>query len=723
MLPLHSHRFSLLLLLVVLAPLVLCAPPKAENGLASRLVQSSINSNRLTAEQKRLTSTLEELLSEQVAQNTSSACVKEYLFLLRNNTALLFRLFDSSGIFPSGVLEGNFQSLGSFPECNELYPLTHYCKLSFSLTSKNKSQEDEEDPIKQISATFGLCLPAQCGEGDLDLVLSVLERLQLSGMFVDRNTTSVVCLPPKPELDRDGIAGIVVLSVMGLVVLLCTAFHYCYPNGGVIVTASSSIPENLALLNETQKSNPTTYSKLFLAVRSFSILYNLPRLLDSGGRGQMTSLNGARVVSICWVILCHTFIWSQADTVDILRAFKSISTFSFQVISNGWSSVDSFFFLSGFLVAFLSIKELKKKGKIPWFLFYFHRIWRLTPVYMFVVFLTITVEPQWLMGPNSVAMNEADSCKKYWWTNLLYINNFYPSSEQGVAACVGVSWYLANDMQMFIVSPLFFFSYYKSKILGWSLIVLGLVANILSSALISNHNNYIGNMIAQMGGNFFEDVYVKPYTRMGAYLMGIAMAFLYHQLLEHHHSSKSSFSINNNNQNDIEREDARVAEIIQHKKENEYAVPVSKYISYGLMLFGGFWMCLIIFGTYTEPTGAEWNVAQNVLYIAFSRIVWSFGLGCVLLMCLTGNGGWVNAVLSHPAFNVLSKLTFGAYLLHPFVLNVLFMDYPGRILYDEFMIITLFLGVACISFGASLVVSLLIEMPIVNLEKLFLPSH
>eukprot|EP01097_Dermamoeba_algensis_P005266 TRINITY_DN3341_c0_g1_i2.p1 TRINITY_DN3341_c0_g1~~TRINITY_DN3341_c0_g1_i2.p1 ORF type:complete len:722 (+),score=200.34 TRINITY_DN3341_c0_g1_i2:43-2208(+) len=718
---LHSHRFSLLLLLVVLAPLVLCAPPRADNGLASRLMQSSIKSNRLTAEQKKLTSTFEELLSEHVAQNTSSACVKEYLFLLRNNTALLFRLFDSSGVFPLDVLEGNFQSPGSFPECNELYPLTHYCKLSFSLTSKNQSQDDEEDPAKPITATFGLCLPAQCGEGDLDLVLSVLERLQLSGMIVDRNSTSVVCIPPKPELDRDGIAGIVVLSVMGLVVLLCTAFHYCYPNGGVIV--ASSIPERLSLtlLNGTQKNVPMTYSKLFLAVRSFSILYNLPRLLDSGGRGQMTSLNGARVVSICWVILCHTFIWSQVATVDLLRALKRISTFSFQVISNGWSSVDSFFFLSGFLVAFLSIKELKKKGKIPWFLFYFHRIWRLTPVYMFVVFLTITVEPQWLMGPNSVAtfMNEAESCKKYWWTNLLYINNFYPSSE--VASCVRVSWYLANDMQMFVVSPLFFFSFYKSKILGWILIVLGLVASALSSALISSHNNYIGNMIVQTG-HFYDDVYEKPYTRMGAYLMGIAMAFVYHQLLDHHHHSSS---VNNNNQNDIEEEDAREreADIIQHKKENEYAVPVSKYISYGLMLFGGFWMCLIIFGTYTEPTGVEWNAAQNVLYIAFSRIVWSFGLGCVLLMCLTGNGGWVNAVLSHPAFNVLSKLTFGAYLLHPFVLNVLFMDYPGRILYDEFMIITLFLGVACISFGASLVVSLLIEMPIVNLEKLFLPSH
>ena len=50
-------------------------------------------------------------------------------------------------------------------------------------------------------------------------------------------------------------------------------------------------------------------------------------------------------------------------------------------------------------------------------------------------------------------------CKRHWWTNLLYINNLLYYDE----ACVGQTWYLACDMQFFLVSPLVFFPLYKSR--------------------------------------------------------------------------------------------------------------------------------------------------------------------------------------------------------------------------------------------------------------------
>ncbi len=33
-------------------------------------------------------------------------------------------------------------------------------------------------------------------------------------------------------------------------------------------------------------------------------------------------------------------------------------------------------YFSGFLVSYLTLKEMKKKGKVSWLLFYFHRFWR-----------------------------------------------------------------------------------------------------------------------------------------------------------------------------------------------------------------------------------------------------------------------------------------------------------------------------------------------------------
>ena len=35
-----------------------------------------------------------------------------------------------------------------------------------------------------------------------------------------------------------------------------------------------------------------------------------------------------------------------------------------------------------------------------------------------------------------------ENCRKYWWTNLLFVNNFHPSNLNN--ECVAQSWYLAN---------------------------------------------------------------------------------------------------------------------------------------------------------------------------------------------------------------------------------------------------------------------------------------
>lgn len=45
---------------------------------------------------------------------------------------------------------------------------------------------------------------------------------------------------------------------------------------------------------------------------------------------------------------------------------------------------------------------------------------------------------------------EPNDCSA-WWTNLLYVNNFFQMDNK----CVGHAWYLANDMQFYVVVPIF----------------------------------------------------------------------------------------------------------------------------------------------------------------------------------------------------------------------------------------------------------------------------
>ena len=87
------------------------------------------------------------------------------------------------------------------------------------------------------------------------------------------------------------------------------------------------------------------------------------------------------------------------------------------------------FIFSGFLVTYLTMKELvKTNGRVNWFFFYFHRFWRITPLYMVCVAIWGTLIGHMGKGPNKEDFTQSrmDMCRDYWWTNLLYIQNLYP---------------------------------------------------------------------------------------------------------------------------------------------------------------------------------------------------------------------------------------------------------------------------------------------------------
>ena len=140
--------------------------------------------------------------------------------------------------------------------------------------------------------------------------------------------------------------------------------------------------------------------------------------------------------------------------------------------------------MSGTLVSYLTFKELdRNNGKLNIFVFYLHRyirydqclksvtlnfslFCRLTGVYAVIVLFHASLMRYLPRGPANFVDLAAKGCQDAWWTNLLYVNNLV--IDQGnvrdldqncsfqsntVLQCMGQTWYMANDMQMFWASP------------------------------------------------------------------------------------------------------------------------------------------------------------------------------------------------------------------------------------------------------------------------------
>ena len=179
-----------------------------------------------------------------------------------------------------------------------------------------------------------------------------------------------------------------------------------------------------------------------------------------------------------------------------------LSRFTFQAISNGTFVVDNFFFLSGLLVAYLTLCEVQKRaGRFPFLMYYLHRFLRLTPTYAFVLFFIWFLIIHLADGPLYHFITWEGSglyqtCSKYWWTNLLYINNFYPWELKD--ECIGWTWYLANDMQFYIFSPLLLIPLYFLFPLGLAISSGVLTVCFVISGALAGVYDYQANGASQL---------------------------------------------------------------------------------------------------------------------------------------------------------------------------------------------------------------------------------
>ncbi|XP_035212889.1 nose resistant to fluoxetine protein 6-like [Stegodyphus dumicola] len=611
------------------------------------------------------------------------------------NKSIFFSVVDASGRLPSGSLGGTLTDMGDYDQCLDVVqPKKHkhseirgqYCTLelkpmlpalqsSVTLNTKvlkfgNTSRDSVLTDISRSSALFhimamriGVCVPSPCVADDIKELTSALLKkvpVQVSVRNCETKQNSRITIPQ-----------IIVISTAVVI--------------GLLIIAGTLI-ENYVT---KYASKPQETGRVPQSLLAFSATANIRQLLKSPRRNStLGAVNGIRCLSLMWIVLAHTYGFGHRQGLARLSHAKTyMDDILFQIITNAWVSVDTFFMLGGLLVAISNLKLMENSGgTINFFSHVLHRIWRLTPPLagtLGVMFLLplIGSGPLWA----DMIGQKVANCEKRWWQVFLPINTWVDFSSM----CLLHTWYVAADVHFYCLAPLALFVLFKWPTIGFFLLFLVTAACSFITGLLTIIHNLPPTVIffspdVELTKKTANLIYFRPYPHIGAYCVGLALGYL---LWKYHKWTLSKLA-----------------------QSAGWAVSSASCLA-------------VLFATYSWSRGNRADPAEGVIYAVLHRTVWAAGVAWVLFICATGHGGILNKFLSWQIFAPLSRLSYSVYLLHFPVLWVRVSWRRSLLNFHHYDIVTEFLGILMITLGLSIIFHLAFEAPFLKLEQIWFPER
>jgi len=406
--------------------------------------------------------------------------------------------------------------------------------------------------------------------------------------------------------------------------------------------------------------------------------------------------NGIRVMMMLYVVYGHSFLFGTTYIDNLTDVQDLIKDWWLLVLYAALYSVDVFFYMSGFLFAYIGVGKLKKLKATPlnYIGLCIHRLLRFWPTYAVALIFFWKVLPYLGEGPVWFQMTYyTNLCQGTIWQNFLLLDDML---VDGADYCFGWGWYLSNDFQMFLITPFFLWLYIRKRRVG----KLAMVAVICGSwvlALIVGDALGITAALPTGGGitnkRGFADYYIKPYIRLPPYFIGILVALMYKEFRE---EVGWSYKIGN------------------WIKKRAIVKNVIALLGFAMIL-------ALVFGLRPMQLDIHaWPMWFQNAWRAFQKGFFVIALTMVITPILLGDNNLLKKFLAHPIFVPLARLSFTAYLVHLFWVYKNYYDLPFsfHLTYTNGTLNTI--SNAAISFAAGLVLSLTMEIPMANIESNYL---
>lgn len=596
------------------------------------------------------------------------------------------RLFDASGKFPTGALQGARADMGAFDECldtveydehGQVRTRGQYCNLVLYVKNSTAMESNIDFLSGALHPTFlyfknffimenlalgriGMCFIDSCCQDDMQ---ALVDTLKLSSLRLEVSN----CVTSLRE--RWTLTQIAIASLLGVL---------------LVVVISATIVEHIMNKRMKDCKKPGTMNAFLGA---FSATSNTRDLLKVADRAEaelhaMQFLHGMRLLSMLHIVLGHLYTTLSDSWTPLQNLLMVSREWTYIVAAAGFNSVDTFFFLSGFLLCFTVTKQ-KRNGPIVFITDVVRRLIRIC-VPLFFVIMCLYLLPRIVTGPDAKGGFQKlfDEVDRHGWHMLLHTRNFYENTVYDVFVH---TWYLSADFQLYVVAlpTLLILKGHKTALVA-AFAVYSFICCAVGTWVVARQHllpiMIFPGPVVPLLTTTMNEFYLRPYYHAVCYFSG-CMTFLL-------------------------MADFRRAKITKDMQLACWCISVSC----------GLISVFAKMAWYRSPNPVSEPVT---LIVAFSdRILWSVFIAWVTLACSSGRGGFIGRFFSWNAFVPLSKLSFGVYLIHLPFMHLMLHASKERVYWSMFNVSTLGFGVLVWSFLLSYLAYLVCEGPTSKLNSL-----
>eukprot|EP00736_Rhodelphis_marinus_P006581 Rmarinus@m.2414 len=528
---------------------------------------------------------------------------------------------------------------------------------------------------------YGMCVPRGCEPDEVHAFFQAA-----TAPTVTLQTDTVSCGENK-ESNSDSLylvgASFFVVAASGCV--LATLYDFTYPSA-TSAFVQWSIPRNLSRLQSVR-----------FPAKRFAVL------------------NGIRVLSTTWVILVHSYNYAftigYSNVIDVLPPGGVSSQMWFQPVLSGLLSVDSFFFSGGFLCSMSLMKRLENNAPLAFSRYAMHRIVRVCLPFFAVFFFFVSIFSHLASGPFwFLAIEEVEKCDSDWIYNVLFINNWFTGKASGTE-CFDHAWYLANDLQFYLVSPLFVILYVRrSRTAAYAAVLATLAVSYAVTGYTMVHYDLSPSVFMLPDTEYANMIYKKPYIRIQTWLLGILTHFIVLDLDAYLQCRR--------------RKEALSSGPVGGDKDVAGGLawlPNGQSIVCGMYVFSFALMGTAAFGTYGlyQDVDPEWSQARSMFFEMFWSTCWTVGLAMFCVLCFYEHGSFLGEFLGAPMWMPFTRLSYCIYLIHPLVIFAVYFSLRTQLSYTDWSFLERYAGIVLMSVIVAVPFHLIFDSPSGTVEKVF----